>query len=120
MQRLFCVKYSMDANFILSGSDDGNIRLWKAKSSKRLGIMSPKEINSLNYADKLKEKFKNMPEIKRISKHRHVPKMITSIGKTKRIMQDSQKRKESNKRMHTKNPKPVVSERDKPVLKVEV
>ena len=37
MQRIFCVKYSMDSKYVLSGSDDGNIRLWKAKASEKLG-----------------------------------------------------------------------------------
>jgi WD repeat and SOF domain-containing protein 1 len=29
MQRVFCVAFSSDAEYILSGSDDTNIRLWK-------------------------------------------------------------------------------------------
>lgn len=37
MQRIFCVKYSMDSKYVLSGSDDGSIRLWKAKASEKLG-----------------------------------------------------------------------------------
>lgn len=40
MQRIFCVKFSMDAKFVLSGSDDGNIRLWKANASDKLGTVS--------------------------------------------------------------------------------
>jgi WD repeat and SOF domain-containing protein 1 len=37
MQKLFCVKFSMDSKFVLSGSDDGNVRLWKANASEKLG-----------------------------------------------------------------------------------
>lgn len=37
MQRIFAVKYSMDSKYVLSGSDDGNIRLWKADASEKLG-----------------------------------------------------------------------------------
>jgi WD repeat and SOF domain-containing protein 1 len=29
----------MDTKFILSGSDDGNIRLWKTKASEKLGAV---------------------------------------------------------------------------------
>ncbi|KAJ8577873.1 hypothetical protein ON010_g1333 [Phytophthora cinnamomi] len=36
MQRIFSVKFSADANFVLSGSDDTNIRIWKAEASKKL------------------------------------------------------------------------------------
>jgi DDB1- and CUL4-associated factor 13 len=33
MQRVFCVKYSADAMYCLSGSDDTNVRVWKANAS---------------------------------------------------------------------------------------
>ena len=33
MQQIFTVLYTMDNRFILSGSDDTNIRLWKASAS---------------------------------------------------------------------------------------
>jgi WD40 repeat protein len=32
MQRIFCVAFSGDSRFVLSGSDDFNIRLWKVLS----------------------------------------------------------------------------------------
>ena len=40
MQRVFVAKFTGDARFILSGSDDTNIRLWKARASEALGIVS--------------------------------------------------------------------------------
>jgi WD repeat and SOF domain-containing protein 1 len=40
MQRLFCVKYSMDSKYIFSGSDDANIRIWKSNASEKLGPVS--------------------------------------------------------------------------------
>ena len=36
MQRIFCVNFSADGRFVLSGSDDTNIRIWKAKASAPL------------------------------------------------------------------------------------
>ena len=39
MQKSFCVKFSMDAKFVLSGSDDGNIRLWKSESHAKIGVV---------------------------------------------------------------------------------
>ena len=39
MQRVFSVKFSSDANYVISGSDDTNIRIWKAQSNKALGIV---------------------------------------------------------------------------------
>jgi WD40 repeat protein len=38
--RVFCVKFSCDASYVISGSDDTNLRLWKAKASEQLGIVS--------------------------------------------------------------------------------
>lgn len=39
MNRVFAVNYSSDATYVLSGSDDTNIRLWKAKASEQLGVV---------------------------------------------------------------------------------
>lgn len=36
MQRIFCVNFSADARFVLSGSDDTNVRIWKAQASAPL------------------------------------------------------------------------------------
>ncbi|RKP12037.1 WD repeats and SOF1 domain containing-like protein [Piptocephalis cylindrospora] len=68
MQRLFCVKYSMDSKFILSGSDDGNIRLWKSKASEKLGPINYRERAHLQYSEKLKERYEHMPEVRRVVK----------------------------------------------------
>ena len=41
MQRVFTVNYSADARYVISGSDDTNLRLWKANASDpltRVGI----------------------------------------------------------------------------------
>lgn len=37
--RIFCAKYSADSRFVVTGSDDTNIRLWKAVASDRLGTV---------------------------------------------------------------------------------
>lgn len=47
----------MDNEYILSGSDDMNIRIWKAKASKPIGIIDKRHQNSLNYKEAIKEKF---------------------------------------------------------------
>lgn len=40
LHRVFCVKFSCDASYVISGSDDTNLRLWKAKASEQLGVVS--------------------------------------------------------------------------------
>lgn len=37
--RVFSVNFSGDATYVLSGSDDTNIRVWKAKASEQLGVV---------------------------------------------------------------------------------
>jgi len=40
MHRLTCVGWSLDDKYIISGSDEMNLRIWKAKASEKLGIVS--------------------------------------------------------------------------------
>lgn len=41
MQHVICVKWSSDSKYVLSGSDEMNIRLWKANAAEKLGVVSP-------------------------------------------------------------------------------
>lgn len=40
MQRLTCVSWSHDNKYITSGSDETNLRVWKARRSEKLGVVS--------------------------------------------------------------------------------
>ncbi|KAJ3287518.1 rRNA-processing protein sof1 [Borealophlyctis nickersoniae] len=117
MQKIFCIKFSMDSKFVLSGSDDGNIRLWKADASEKLGTTTNRERSNKNYTKALKDRYKHMPELRRIDKHRKVPKSIKSATATKRIMTDSIARKRENERKHSKpGAVPYQAERKKNIL----
>lgn len=102
MQRVFSAKFTPDSKYILSGSDDGNIRLWRAQSSKREGVKSAKQRQSLEYNAALSERYSHMPEIRRIKRHRHVPKVIKKAGEIKTEELKAIKRKQENERKHTK------------------
>lgn len=39
LYRVFCVKFTYDGSYVISGSDDTNVRLWKAKASEQLGVV---------------------------------------------------------------------------------
>lgn len=118
MQRLTCVKWSLDNKYILTGSDEMNIRMWKAKASEKLGILKPRERTALNYAEALKEKFSAHPQVKRIARHRHVPKHIVNAQKEIKTIREKNKRKEANRRAHSKaGSVPFVPERKKHVVK---
>jgi len=117
MQRLTCVAWSGDNRYILSGSDEMNVRLWKARASEKMGILKERQRMTLNYNEKLKEKFANHPKIKRIAKHRQVPKHVQNASREHKIIRESQKRKEGNKRAHSKpGAIPFVPEREKHVV----
>lgn len=102
MQRVLCCAYSSDGRFVLSGSEDTNIRVWKAKADQKLGTMTDRERHAQAYRETLKEKFQRLPEIKRIKRHHHVPKLIKSLGDKRRVMREAKQRKETNRIKHSK------------------
>lgn len=123
MQRVFAARWTLDARFILTGSDDGNVRIWKARASEKLGILSSKELQAREYRDALKNKWggtsttpsgSGVGEITKIAKQRSVPKAIKSAQKLKRTMLEAQRVKEERRRKHTKKgqskPKPARKE----------
>jgi len=121
MQHAFCVKYSMDAKFVLSGSDDGNIRIWKANASDKISALSRRETASLQYAESLKEKYGHIQEIRRIAKYRKVPAAIKNTQNQHRTILESEKRKEENRRKHqaTEETNIKVPPRQKVVIAVQ-
>ncbi|CAH2077684.1 unnamed protein product [Thlaspi arvense] len=101
MQRVFCVKYSCDATYVLSGSDDTNIRLWKAKASEQLGVILPREQRKHEYNEAVKNRYKHLPEIKRIVRHRHLPKPIHKATLESRAMNDAKRKKDAKRKAHS-------------------
>jgi len=73
--RVTSTLYSADARFVLSGSDDGNIRIWKAKASEKLGVITARERAAIEYRDALKEKWAVDSEVGRVM--RYVPPLLT-------------------------------------------
>ena len=118
--RVFSCAFSPDSSTVLSGSDDGNIRLWRTKASSRRGIKSARERTALEYADALKRRYAHMPEIRRIARHRHVPKPVKKAGEIKAVEIRSIKRREENERRHSrKGAMRRRDEREKMVLATE-
>jgi DDB1- and CUL4-associated factor 13 len=120
MQRVFSCAFTPDNNYILSGSDDGNIRLWRSNASSRQGIKSARQRQKLEYDQALIKRYAHMPEIRRIKRHRHLPKTVKKAGEIKGEELKSIKRKEENVRKHSKKgTMPRHSEREKMVLQTE-
>ena len=102
MQRIFATAYSLDARFVLSGSDDGNVRIWKARASEKLGILSGREMAAKEYKESLRNKWSSTGDVTRVERSRNVPKPIKSAQKLKRTMLDAERVKEERRRKHTK------------------
>ncbi|PSR75689.1 hypothetical protein PHLCEN_2v8980 [Hermanssonia centrifuga] len=102
MQRVTSTLFTADARFVLSGSDDGNVRMWKARASEKLGIIDARERAAIEYRDSLKERWKFDPEVGKVSRTRHVPKPVYKASQIKRTMLDAQRVKEERRRKHTR------------------
>ena len=70
MYNLYQVRWSYDNKYIISGSADGSIRLWKSKRSLPLKKINQRQKQSLQYNQRLKEKYGHMSEIGVIWKFR--------------------------------------------------
>lgn len=102
MQQVLSVLWTLDSKFVLSGSDEMNIRIWKAIASEKLGPLRPRERAAMNYNSKLLEVYGEHPEIRRIIRHRFVPKSIYNATKEHKAMMLAERRKEENRRKHSK------------------
>lgn len=117
MQHVTCVGWSLDNKYIYNGSDEMNIRLWKAVAAEKLGALKPREKMAFRQNEALRQKFSAHPQIKKIANHRHVPKKIFNNQKKMDSSRQKELRKESNRRLHSKpGSVPFVSEKDKHVI----
>mmetsp|Transcript_19126 Transcript_19126/g.34821 ORF Transcript_19126/g.34821 Transcript_19126/m.34821 type:complete len:442 (+) Transcript_19126:1477-2802(+) len=120
MQQVSAVEFSGDGKFVISGSDDTNLRVWKAKSHVPLKTLLPREADAMQYREKLKQKYQYHSEVRRLLKHRHLPRNLFKERKKQQIMTESEMRKERNRRDHTKPENIVtVSERKAKVIQIE-
>eukprot|EP00040_Diaphanoeca_grandis_P005438 m.32831 g.32831 ORF g.32831 m.32831 type:complete len:451 (-) comp16707_c0_seq1:116-1468(-) len=118
MQRIFAVQWSSDNKYVLTGSDEMNIRLWKTDASEHLGTMSARQRSAQKYNTALKDRFRHHPDIKRIARHRHVPKAIFKAKALKATMERAASKKVANAIQHksVKTPKKFKAEREKHIV----
>ena len=60
--------FSADARFVITGSDDGNVRIWKAKAHDKLGVITARERAAMEYRESLKQRWKSDAEVSKVSR----------------------------------------------------
>lgn len=79
----------------MTGSEETNIRIWKADPAKKIGPVGKREERAINYRKKLVDKFKFNRKIKDLKKT-HLPKYLLNAKRKKQIMSESKHRKIEN------------------------
>lgn len=114
MQKVFSVLWTTDNKYILSGSEDTNVRLWKANPSEKLGVVSEREKAKSEYRETLQQKFKYNEEIRRIGRI-HVPKYIFTARNRRFEKNEARIRKDQNRQINNEalyeDPAPEVQRR---------
>jgi WD repeat and SOF domain-containing protein 1 len=99
MQKIGAVAWTMDNQYVLSGSEDANIRIWKSDPSRKVGVVGDRERRKIDLRAGLQEKFKHNRQIKDLKKA-HMPKYINSDKHMKHVMRQSKHRKLRNVEMN--------------------
>ena len=100
MQRVYSARFTSDGAYVVSGSDDTNVRLWKAQADARTGVVLPKERAQSAYQNSLKQRYKHLPEVGRIMRHQHVPKAIKKAASKRREITEADRRKQKRREAH--------------------
>ena len=101
MQRVFAARSSGDGSYVFSGSDDMNVRVWRAHASEQSGVLLPRERQKQQYNKALIERHKHLPEVKRIARHRNLPVPLQKAAKLRRTIEDAERRRTKNKIAHS-------------------
>ena len=107
MYNLYQVRWSWDSKYIISGSADGAIRLWKSQRSMPLRKINQRQKQAIEYNQRLKEKYGHMHEIGTIWKFRKakLPHRIPRNGiyfKKERYQQNKYKQLKTKMQMYGK------------------
>lgn len=61
--------FTADARYVLSGSDDGNVRIWKANASEKMGIVTARERAAIEYRHSLVDRWKMDSEVGKVARY---------------------------------------------------
>lgn len=101
MSKVRAVKWSLDSNFVFSGSEDAVVRIWKADASKPIRPFRGAEESQFNYMRQLSERYKAFPEVRRIMHQRNTPKSLRRRLRLKSRIQRGELIKEMSRKKST-------------------
>ena len=110
----------MDSHYVLSGSEDMNIRMWRSVAWQAEGNQSSREQRAALYRDKLIEKYGQSGKIRRIANHRHLPKYIVNANQRRQEQSASRMQKKLNKEANTGVIEHLGSEKKRLVERIEI
>lgn len=99
------VRYTADATYVLTASDDANLRLWKTQASTKLGGMASvnkRHQASLDYRHALLVKHRHLPQVRQIARHRNLPKLIKKLKLKQQQHREKARTKLNNRILHSK------------------
>lgn len=103
MQALACARFTADATFVVTASEDFNLRVWKARASAKIGPVSSREKASLDYRAALVDRHAHMPVVRRIVKSRNLPKMVKKMRDRRDEEKERARGKLAKTMAHTKD-----------------
>ena len=92
MQKISSVCWTIEGGYILSGSEETNIRIWKSDPSRKIGPVGKREERVINYRKKLVEKYRFARKVKDLKKT-HIPKYLITENRKRQVMSESRHRK---------------------------
>lgn len=80
--------------------------------------LNPREKDAFKYNEALKQKFSTHPQIKRIARHRQVPRYIYKQQDLLKAAKSKEKKKDANRRLNSKPGSiPYVPDKEKVVIR---
>ena len=116
MAKVTAVRWSLCNTFIYSGSEDANVRVWKADSSKPLRALRGPEQGQFDYMRSLAERHAHTPDVHKVLRARKTPKAVRKLQLLRKSMQTREAVKEMS-RKRTTEIKPLVKKKAIQVLK---
>jgi len=107
MQRVTATQITLDARFLISGSDDGSIRIWKSKPSERLGAMDPRQRRQVDYGQALQRRWSHVGDVPKLQRQHYLPKPIYQAQKLQREVESAERRKDHRRRQHAPKARPL-------------